>query len=193
MPHHVAILLLAAGGSSRFGSPKQLIPFSGKPLLRHLAQAASRSKASQTYVVLGAMSEKIRPALDGLAVHIVQNNRWQEGISSSIHAGISALTKETDAVLIMLCDQPHVSSELLDRIIEVQSMSRKPIVASEYADTIGVPALFAKLLFPELLALVGDHGAKQLIHGHPEDIAIVPFPGGATDIDTPEDHLRFMK
>ncbi len=184
---NIAILLLAAGGSTRFGSPKQLLPYKGKPLIQHLAETALHSKASATYVVLGAATEKIRPVLSGLSAQIILNDQWQEGIGSSIRVGINTFSKEVDAALIMLCDQPLATSEILNRIIEAHQTSTKPIIASEYANTLGVPALFAKSLFPELLNLQGDRGAKQIIQSYSNDVASVPFPGGAVDINTVDD------
>ncbi len=187
MSHHIAILLLAAGGSSRFGSPKQLLPFNGTTLIRYLAEVALRSKADAVYVVVGAEAEKIQPELSGLQIHTLVNDRWKEGFSSSLGAGVDALPEETEAALIMLCDQPLVTTEVLNSIIDTHQASKKPVVASAYADTLGVPVLFARSLFPELLSLRGDHGAKQIIQRHLQDVASVAFPGGAVDIDVPSD------
>lgn len=184
---NIAILLLAAGGSIRFGSPKQLLSYKGKPLIRHLTETALQSKASATYVVLGAATEKIRPVLSGLSALIILNDRWQEGISSSIRVGIEALPSSVDAAILMLADQPLVSVEILNSILEVHLTSGKPIVACEYSETLGVPALFARSFFPALTQLTGDHGAKQIILQHLSDAAVVPFADGSVDIDTADD------
>ncbi|HXG37824.1 MAG TPA: nucleotidyltransferase family protein [Bacteroidota bacterium] len=184
---HLSILLLAAGGSTRYGSPKQLLPFRGKPLIRHLTEVALQSKASDTYVVLGAEAKKISQELSGLPVRLIVNEEWQEGIGSSLRAGVQALPKTTEAALIMLGDQPLVTSAHLNSIIEAHQSTGKPIVASAYSGTLGVPVIFARRFFPELQRLSGDTGAKQIIQNHSGEVAGIPFPDGVVDIDTPRD------
>jgi molybdenum cofactor cytidylyltransferase len=184
---HISILLLAAGASTRFGSPKQLLPFRGKPLIRHLAEVAIQSKANTIYVVLGAQAEKIGQELSGLAVQIIINEQWQEGIGSSLRAGVQALPETTEAVLIMLGDQPLVTSDHLNSIIETHQSTGKAIVASAYAESLGVPVLFARRFFPELQRLSGDRGARQIIQNHSAEVAGIPFPDGVVDIDTTSD------
>jgi molybdenum cofactor cytidylyltransferase len=184
---HIAILLLAAGSSSRFGSPKQLLPYKGRALIRHLTEVALESNADQTYVILGSNSERMLSELRLLSLRIVENSAWKEGLASSIRAGVRALPNDVDAAIIMLADQPFVSREILNALIEKHRTSDKPIVASEYAGTVGVPALFARSLFPELLKLRGDRGAKAVIQRHENDVAGIPFPQGEVDIDRQTD------
>lgn len=187
---HISTLLLAAGGSARYGSPKQLLPFRGKPLIRHLAEIAMQSKADATYIVLGAQVKRVQQELSGLAVQIIINEQWQEGIGSSLRTGIQALPETADAALVMLGDQLLVTSAHLNSLIETYHSTGKPIVASAYAGTLGVPVLFARRFFPELQRLSGDRGAKQIIQNHPEAVVGVPFPDGVIDIDTPGDFQR---
>jgi molybdenum cofactor cytidylyltransferase len=184
---HIAILLLAAGSSSRFGSPKQLLPYKGRALIRHLTEVALESNADQTYVILGSNSERMLSELRLLSLRIVENSAWKEGLASSIRAGVRALPNDVDAAIIMLADQPFVSREILNALIEKHRTSDKPIVASEYAGTVGVPALFARSLFPELLKLRGDRGAKAVIQRHENDVAGIAFPQGEVDIDRQTD------
>ena len=181
------IVILAAGSSSRLGRPKQLIDWRGRPLLAHLAEQALATKAPVT-VILGAHAEAIRPALDRLPAEVVQNPDWGEGMSSSIRLAVSRI--EGDSLLFMTCDQPHVSTGLLARIIHEHTSGRHSIVASEYTDILGVPALFDRSLFPELLNLTGDTGAKALIRQHLAQTHRIPFPAGALDLDTDEDVAR---
>ncbi len=189
----VAAILLAAGGSSRLGHPKQLLPFRGRTLLAHAAEAAAHSGCLPLVVVLGASAEACREELRDVSAQIVVNTHWQEGIASSIRLGVeTALERapEASAVVLLLCDQPALSSRAMDDLIAAHRATRKGIAASSYNDTLGAPALFSREYFPALIALRGDEGAKRVIAEHEDDVAAVPFPDGAADIDTAADWER---
>lgn len=192
----VGIVVLAAGTSTRMGAPKQLLPYQGRSLLRHVVEMALDSICQPVIVVLGARAEQLQQELKNLAVQVVENLRWAEGMSSSICTGITALNatsnKATAAVLI-LCDQPFVSAQVINQLVEAYHFTGKPIVGSEYAGTIGVPALFSHSFFSELMALKGSEGAKQVITRNIDQVYSVHFPDGAIDIDTPEDYELLMK
>jgi molybdenum cofactor cytidylyltransferase len=190
---NVAVILLAAGGSVRLGKPKQLIPFKGLSLIRHIAKISVASEAQSVHVVLGAYAELLKLQLLGLPVRIVFNNRWGEGVSSSIRAGIDSIDRSAKAVLLVLCDQPLVSPRLLNRMIESYHLKHPPIVASQYASTLGVPALFDRSLFPELTRLSGDRGAKHIIMNHRNKTISIPFPEGIVDIDSFEDEINLSR
>ena len=185
------MVVLAAGASRRLPGPKQLLRFRGVTLLRHAAQTAARAACGPVVVVLGskAAARQFRFELADLGVSVVENPRWKEGMSSSIRAGLEALERaeRPEAVLIMTCDQPHVTAPLLKEMVAVFHATHAPAVACEYAGTIGVPALFGRALFAELNALEHDHGAKSILERHLSRLARIPFEGGAVDIDTPED------
>ena len=183
---HTDIIILAAGASTRLGRPKQLLPWQGVTLLQHAVKTAL-TVTTQPVVVIGANGEHLAAALDPGQVKLVFNPNWQQGIASSIRCGLQALlnrTPEPDQVIFMVCDQPFVTPELLLDLINEQQKSRKPIVASAYADTRGIPALFDRSLFPQLLDLQGDTGARKIIMQYGGDVASVTFEKGAYDIDT---------
>ncbi len=173
------------------GVAKQLLQVRSRTLLRHAVDAALGSSCRPVVVVLGANAEAIRPEVEGLPVRVVQNTRWSEGLSTSIRAGIEVLSSALDspeAVVLALCDQPLVGSESLEALVTAYRSTLRPIVASQYGETLGVPALFARRLFPELLRLDGDQGAKQVIQRHLSSVWPVPCPQGAVDLDTPRDY-----
>ncbi|MGA2556068.1 MAG: nucleotidyltransferase family protein [Verrucomicrobiota bacterium] len=185
-----AVIILAAGASTRLGRPKQLLPFRGRSLLRHAAETALASSCRPVVVVLGAFADRLGRELSGLPVTIAMNPQWQEGISSSIRAGLKALPPERtgpDAVLIMLCDQPLVPAQFLDRLLAVHQSSGSGIVAAEYGGQPGVPALFSRDYFAELAALCGSGGAKPIIVKHAKLSRRIPLPEAALDIDCQED------
>jgi molybdenum cofactor cytidylyltransferase len=186
-----AAMLLAAGASRRLGQPKQLLTLNGEPLVARMARLAREAGASPVIAVLGAEHEVIRRALPpGLALPVV-NNRWEEGIASSIHAGLDALdahAAETSGVLILACDQPRLTSEHLRALLAAFDDQTVPTVAtSAYAGVVGVPAVFPRAIFVELRALSGDKGARSLLAHSTVPIISVPFPGGEIDIDLPAD------
>ena len=187
-------MVLAAGASRRLPGPKQLLRYRGATLLRHAAQTAVAAGCGPVVVVLGAadLAKQLRFELVDLDVRIVENHRWQEGMSTSILAGLDALeqARVTDAVLVMTCDQPHVTARLLKQMVAAYHRERSPAVACAYAGTVGVPALFDRALFPELQALQADQGAKGILERHRQTVARIPFEQGAVDIDTPEDVLH---
>ncbi len=137
----------------------------------------------------GAATRQLRFEVSDLAIAVVENAHWQDGIGSSIRAGLDALetARPPAAVLIMTCDQPYVTAALLRRLREAWRTSGSPAVACEYAGTVGVPALFDRALFPELRGLPPDHGAKPVLERHLADVVRIPFEEGALDIDTPGD------
>lgn len=186
-----AIVILAAGTSARLGSPKQLLTYKGKNLLRHSVDEALETGCQSVFVVLGANIDLIRNELKDKPVILVENKDWQEGMASSIRCGLENISKtilRPDCVIFMVCDQPHVNSSLLLNLLEKRNETGMPIVASSYNDKTGTPALFHKNFFPALMELTGDKGARKLIADNPDKVATVPFPEGIKDIDTKEDY-----
>ncbi|PWK78171.1 molybdenum cofactor cytidylyltransferase [Mucilaginibacter oryzae] len=188
------IIILAAGASSRFGSPKQNLIYQGKTLLQRAVQTALTCLHCQkVIVVLGANETVIRPNLSEQAVHICYNNDWQEGMASSIRLGVSEMLRlqpQVTSVILMLCDQPFVDPFLISQLTDKKEHSDCGIIASSYRDVVGAPALFDVKYFPELLRLKGQEGAKKIIGAHPDDLLTIPFPLGAIDIDTTDDLER---
>lgn len=182
-------LILAAGGSSRLGRPKQLVRVQEKPLLELAIENAVKARLQQVYVVLGARYDQIAPSARHLPVSIIRNEQWQEGIGSSISTGINAISRvgSCDAVLIMLCDQLHVHPQHLLRLIDAYRRKKASIIATTYGGQTGVPALFDQAFFPELEQLSGDTGAKKILHQHAGRLHSIRFEQALIDIDTPED------
>jgi len=192
MSKRFAVVLLAAGGSRRLGRPKQLLPYLGRTLVEHAADVAVGSNADEVIVVVGAEHESVREKLAGAAVRIVLNPDWSEGMGGSIRCGVEALAAQTDCVVIALCDQPRITADLLRGLALRQFESGSPIVACSYGGVIGVPCAFGSELFPSLLSLTGDSGARDLIRSSPTPVEIVPFGGGNLDVDTGDDYRRLV-
>ncbi|HIK14656.1 MAG TPA: nucleotidyltransferase family protein [Leptolyngbyaceae cyanobacterium M33_DOE_097] len=189
----IGILILAAGASTRLGQPKQLLNYRGKPLIRDMAEVAIKSGCQPVGVVVGAYSEIITSHLDDLGIHIIYNEQWITGMASSIRCGLErmvTITPELDAIVLMVCDQPFVSADLIRQLIRQHHAKNCAIVASEYADILGVPALFHQTLFPELASLQGDVGAKSIICQHRFQADSISFAEGAIDLDCPQDLKR---
>jgi molybdenum cofactor cytidylyltransferase len=191
----VAVAVLAAGGSSRMGRPKQLLPFGGRSLLRHAAEVAVAAECGPVVVVLGAGADRLRQELDGLPVEVIVNSEWELGPGTSIRAAVETIepNTEVDAVVFLACDQPLVDAAHIRRLIAAREVTGLPTAASGYAGTLGVPALFARELFADLRALHPAAGAKQLLARQSDAVAVVPFPDGAIDLDTPEDYQRWVQ
>jgi len=183
----IAGVVLAAGASSRLGSPKQLVQVHGRTLLMHAADCCARGGCARVSVVLGAALDTIVPTLTGLSIRVVANEGWREGIASSIRAGVSALPEEVEAVVLATCDQPLLEPDVVRRLIAGFDGAPARMVACEYAGTLGVPALFGRGRFEELLELRGDSGARQLLRRNLESVVRLPWPGGAFDVDLPTD------
>jgi molybdenum cofactor cytidylyltransferase len=188
----VGAVILAAGGSSRFGQAKQLVDFRGQTLLARAIEAARQSGCEPVMAVIGSESSRMKSAIpDGVV--IVENAQWRSGIASSIRTGIEELLKmapRTDGVLLLACDQPLVTGEVVTGLIEHWSNNGQQIAASAYADTLGIPAMFSRSYFEDLLRLKGNSGAKSIILLHRDKVIQVPFRGGSHDIDTPADLSR---
>jgi molybdenum cofactor cytidylyltransferase len=199
MKSPVAAIILAAGASSRLGQPKQLLIHGGETMIGRAIRLATESGATPVLAVLGAHYELICQAVPfgapDSAIAVI-NDRWEQGISTSIHAGLHALeavSPNAPGVMILSCDQPRLIAGHLRALLASFSEQAKPaIVASSYAATLGVPAIFPREVFAELCALRGDKGARALLMKPPCPLISVDFPGGEIDIDLPADltHLE---
>jgi molybdenum cofactor cytidylyltransferase len=192
MKPQVGLIVLAAGGATRMGLLKQLLPYHGRSLLRHAAESAAASGLSPVIVVLGANADRLEPELEGLPVQVARNADWETGLSSSIRTGIRALQSAADvaAVVLTLCDQPLVGPDLLRQFVEAYRKTGKPVIASEYQGTLGVPVLFERRYFEKLERLEDGDSPRCLIGVAGKAIHSVPFPAGAFDVDTPQDYER---
>jgi molybdenum cofactor cytidylyltransferase len=187
----VAAIILAAGASRRLGQPKQLLLYKGETLLERAIRLAGEAGALPVIVVLGAHYSEIRAAVSfGNAMGVV-NEDWEQGIASSIHAGLDVLDSilpEAPGALLMTCDQPRLGEAHLRALIGGFSAQSSPaIVASKYAGTLGVPAVFPRSIFPELRGLRGDQGARALLSKATLPVLAIGFPGGEVDIDSAAD------
>jgi xanthine dehydrogenase accessory factor len=181
----VVAVVLAAGGSSRLGRPKQLEIFRGRPLLRHVVDEVRASACDEVAVVLGANVARIEPALEGAGVSVLRNDAWAEGLASSIREAVAwATSRGASALVTILADQPLLDRAHVDRLIDVWRAGA-PAAASVYGGALGVPALFGASLFEELAALEGDRGAARVLRGR-TDVAKIPWPEGEVDVDTEE-------
>ncbi len=189
------IVILAAGQSSRLGSPKQLLQFNGKSLLQHCVEEALQTNLP-VIVVVGANSQVIRHELKDINVTIAENKRWHEGMAGSLHLGLTEaknLKDEIDGIIFMVSDQPFVSATLLTSLLRAQNESNLLLAASGYAGRLGTPVLFHKFFFDELMNLQGDTGARILIEKNKNLATEVSFPEGVIDIDTLEDYNALLQ
>jgi molybdenum cofactor cytidylyltransferase len=183
-------IVLAAGASSRFGSPKQLVRVDGRPLMHTLVSRAVEVAGHSTLVVLGANAAELAPLLRHTPATIVINRDWDEGLASSIRAGVARLPGFCDGVMLVLADQAAVTAEDLRRLAGTWRRQPDYIVAAQYGTTLGAPAIFPSSSFRDLAELRGDRGASVLFHRNPDRVVRVPMDSAALDIDTPEDLLR---
>jgi molybdenum cofactor cytidylyltransferase len=186
----VAAVVLAAGESRRFGSPKQLLPWGETTLLEHVVDAALRSAVDKTIVVLGHRAEEIGRPLHDIPVELVTNQEWQGGLSTSVRAGLQALPTHYEACLFLLADQPNVTPSLMNKLLSSYRSTLAPIVAPTHKGRRGNPVLFARSLFPELLEMQGDQGGRGVILRHREEVELVEVDEGDIflDIDTVDDY-----
>jgi len=187
----VVAIVLAAGASTRMGQPKQLLLYNGVSLLLRAVNAALDSDCEEVIVVLGANAVDFQSEISETRAHTVINHDWEEGMGSSIRCGLKraeGLQPEASAVLLMLCDQALIQAESIDRLIDGHRKKRPLITASEYETggelVHGVPAIFSRVVFPELASLAGPAGAKSVITRHKDRALFIPMPEAALDLDT---------
>ncbi len=182
-------IVLAAGASTRFGSPKQLVRIAGRPLLHAAVTRASEIAGNALLVVLGSSAAELAPLLKHSAGTIVINQDWREGLASSIRAGIARLPGACAGALLLLADQPAVSAEDLKRLAAAWRRQPLHVAAALHEGGLGLPAIFPRTLFNELLRLRGEAALRVLLRRHAERLVRVAMPSAAIDIDTPEDLL----
>jgi molybdenum cofactor cytidylyltransferase len=183
-----AAVILAAGASTRLGQPKQLITIYGETLLARTIRIARECGVDEVFVVLGANAEALQAQAQ--TATIFENPLWQQGMATSVCAGIAAASAY-DAALLLTCDQPTVTPFHL--VLLMTQAEEKGIAASAYAGRTGVPAIFPQKYFPELMALEGDSGARHLLRTHAEDVVEVPLENGELDLDTPESLIAIRR
>jgi molybdenum cofactor cytidylyltransferase len=188
-------LVLAAGSSRRMGRPKQLLPVGGRPLLETVVAAANASSLDEVVVVLGGSAVEIREGVDLGRAQVIYNPQHSEGLGSSIRAGLASLHDGVDRVMVILGDQPAVSAELFDNLLELQASSGLPSAALLFGDLLHPPVVLDRSLFGDLASLEGDVGCRAVIRGRPELVAALPAEiegNHPIDIDTVDDYQRLI-
>ncbi len=188
-------LVLAAGGSQRMGQPKQLLPVNGRPLLGIVLSRVCASSLDEVVVVLGGHAEEVAATVDLGRARTVVNSDYAAGMSSSLKAGIAAMGNDIQRVVIVLGDQPDVSSSLIDGLLELQETSGRPAASLSFDGLLHPPVVLDRSLWSDLDELQGDVGCRALIRGHPERVAALPMVGRAghpIDIDTLADYHKLV-
>jgi len=194
MDSTITLILLAAGKSSRLGSPKQLLMYKGKNLMQHSIDMTV-TLGLDIVLVLGAFRDQILEQVNTFDAKIIENEEWNEGLSSSIRKGLEGVLSsnpDTEAVILVLCDQPFLSAEILKQILEKYHDTGLPIVHCRYGEASGPPTLFHRSMFPYLMELKGSQGAKKVVKTYPDKVALVDFADGKWDIDTMEDYQHLL-
>lgn len=186
-----AILILAAGSSERLGRPKQLVKWNQSTLLNHTIEQACKSSHTDVYIALGGNQAEIRPSIT-LAIPIINIPNWRDGMGSSISRSLAYITtKNYEAIILSVCDQPYISCHIFEALIRKFEKENLSIVTSNYKNSSGPPTLFARKHFPALLKLKGDVGAKKVVKNNLSEATKVQFSDGDIDIDT-EDDLYYL-
>jgi molybdenum cofactor cytidylyltransferase len=191
---NIAIIILAAGGSSRMGSPKQLLAWGGTTLIEHTIDQAEQSEINDIYIVLGAKCEEIRSQIAASNCTIIISDHWQSGLGHSLASGMKHLQRSTkcyDGVLVMLADQPEVDSAYLNKLMSEFHIDKKQIMATAYGNKIGVPAIFDEIYYEQLSALTGDDGAKKIIRKNLANVTTLSPKTSFIDIDTKENYDQY--
>ena len=186
-------VILAAGEASRFGQPKQLLDWRGRPFIQAVAESAMEAGLSPVIVVTGAAADSVESAVEGLPVIIARNPHWQDGQASSIQAGIAAVPTAAGAAMFLLSDQPQVTPQVIRALGEAHAAGLPPIVVPMIRDERrGTPVLFDRSTFADLLALRGDVGGRGIFSKH--RVHYLPWHDGRLllDVDTPEDYRRLI-
>ena len=209
-PPSTAAIILAAGSSSRMGDGrhKLLLPLHDRPVLAHVIDAALASQARPVVIVLGHQAEQVRTKILAYTIHpnliIVENPRYLQGMSTSMHLGIQILTSQDykksdasysiDSALIVLGDQPLITARVIDSLITTYRITGKRIVAPLYDGKRGSPVLFDKSFFPELLEIAGDEGGRKVLERHREDVEVVEISDAMAnyDVDTWEAYQQVL-
>ncbi len=187
------VLILAAGAAFRMNEAKMLLAFESTTILEHIVAEVKTVKPDHICLVTGYYHKEIVESIDTAGLFIVHNEHWREGMASSISRGIQEMIKKYPAlssVIIVVSDQPHLNSKVLDEMFALHNKTKKGIVAAQYGKIAGTPVLFSKKYFNQLIELTGDTGAKSILQQHKTDIATVEFSLGVIDIDTPEDYEK---
>lgn len=190
---HAAGVILAAGASTRMGAPKQLLPIDGRPLLEVAVSAACEARLEDVVVVLGAHAEEIRRNVAFGRARVVMNPDHEQGMSTSLRAGIASLGPEVDRAVVILGDQPDITASLLDRLLEAQATSGLPAAALSFGGLLHPPMVLAREMWDGLDELQGDVGLRAAVRAHPELVAALPADrpnSHPIDIDTREDFER---
>lgn len=193
---NVAIIILAAGASSRMGAPKQLLLVDGKTLLKRICETAMDTPCHPIVAVLGANRNLIRQETERMPITVIDNPQWENGMSSSIKMGLAGAymtEKAIEAAIFLTVDMPYVSAELINKMItKAESDEKIEIVACKYDHQVGIPVLFKRSLFTELLELTGDEGAKKVVMKNKDKAAFIDFPEGKLDLDTIDEYRNFV-
>jgi molybdenum cofactor cytidylyltransferase len=186
-------IILAAGGSKRFGEVKLLVDWKGKSLVRHVAEMGIAAGISPVVVVTGAEDEHIRSALAGLPVAFIHNGDWEAGQSTSVRAGLQALEERTGSAIFLLGDQPFITAEVIRAVVHRHRITMAPVVAPRIGERRANPVLFDRFTFPDLLSLVGDTGGRAILQKYPVEYVDWSDDRLLLDVDTPEDYRRLME
>ena len=182
-------VVLGAGRSSRFGTPKQLLPFGDTTMLGQVVRNANASSLDRVVVVLGRASGELRGSVDFGRAVVVDNTAYGTGCASSLLAGMDAAGKDCEALVLLLGDQPGVRAEFVDAVLSEWRSSRPWASVTSYGGELGHPFVFARGAFEQLRRLHGDKAVWKLIEAYPQRVHRVeiesPLP---PDVDTPEDY-----